>query len=237
MGLATTFTRGTLTGTKIAVADGDIAHLAIVTARSNKRPVLALVDLTGPGVQRRTAHSLDPSRSLATLTFDRAPAQVLGRVGDGATLLQTLLDRAAVLYAFEQLGGAQRAFELTREFCLGRYAFGRSDRILPGAQAPPRRLLRARSSSRAPTLLRRVGALDGHAQELGCGRLGARVPRRRDAFELASTEMIQMHGGVGFTWEYDCHLFYRRAKRLAAVLGRASAWREKLIRRLEKHKG
>ena len=54
-----------------------------------------------------------------------------------------------------------------------------------------------------------------------------------EAFELAATENIQIHGGVGFTWEYDCHLFYRRSKLLALALGGASTWREKLIQRLE----
>ncbi len=54
-----------------------------------------------------------------------------------------------------------------------------------------------------------------------------------EAFELATEEMIQMHGGVGFTWEYDCHLFYRRAQALSAALGRASSWRDLLIDRIE----
>ena len=234
-GLATTITRGKLTGSKIAVPDGDVAHVAIVTARSNKRPVLALVDLTGPGVQRRTANSLDPSRSLATLTFDGARAHVLGRVGDGAALLQTLLDRAAVLYAFEQLGGAQRAFELTREFCLGRYAFGRS---IASFQALKHRLadLYVEIELARSNCYYGAWALSNDAPELGVAACGARAATT-DAFELASTEMIQLHGGVGFTWEYDCHLFYRRAKWLAAVLGPASVWREQLIQRLEEDKG
>jgi len=54
-----------------------------------------------------------------------------------------------------------------------------------------------------------------------------------EAFVLASEEMIQMHGGVGFTWEYDCHLFYRRARSLAAALGTPNEWREKLVSRLQ----
>ena len=76
---ATTFSRGTLTGAKLPVPDGDVAHLAVVTAKSGKDVVLAVVDLTGTGVERTAVRSIDPSRSLATLRFDRAPAEVLGK--------------------------------------------------------------------------------------------------------------------------------------------------------------
>ena len=75
-------------------------------------------------------------------------------------------------------------------------------------------------------------ALSNAAPELGVAACGARAAAG-DAFELASKEMIQMHGGVGFTWEYDCHLFYRRAKWLGSILGTAHQWREQLMQRLD----
>jgi acyl-CoA dehydrogenase len=74
-------------------------------------------------------------------------------------------------------------------------------------------------------------ALSQGSDELRTAACGARVSAS-DAFELAGAEMIQLHGGVGFTWEYDCHLFYRRAKLLGLALGSAGEWREKLIERL-----
>jgi len=74
-------------------------------------------------------------------------------------------------------------------------------------------------------------ALSTAAPELASAACGARASAS-DAFELASQEMIQFHGGVGFTWEYDCHLFYRRAKSLGVALGSADEWREKLMQRL-----
>jgi acyl-CoA dehydrogenase len=80
-GVRTTFARGRLTGMKLAVLDGDVAHLAVVTAAGEHGSALALVDLTGPGVQRTRTPSLDPSRSVASLRFDGAPAELLGEDG------------------------------------------------------------------------------------------------------------------------------------------------------------
>ncbi|RMF87580.1 MAG: acyl-CoA dehydrogenase, partial [Nitrospirae bacterium] len=95
-----------LTGEKVPVVDGDIAHLAVVAAREGSGLSLALVDLEGPGVTREPVESFDPSRSQARIRCEGAPVDRLGPAGEGAALLDRLLDRAAVLFAFEQLGGA-----------------------------------------------------------------------------------------------------------------------------------
>ena len=121
---------GRLNGTKIVVADGDIADVAIVAARtapgSDARGVsLFLVDLNGPGVTRGVVETIDPTRSHATLTFKDAPAEPLGETGDGWRLISEVFDRAAVLTAFEQIGGADRALEMARDYALERMAFGR----------------------------------------------------------------------------------------------------------------
>jgi acyl-CoA dehydrogenase len=229
-GVATTFSRGKLKGVKTPVADGDSAHFAVVTAKTGKEIGLVLVDLTGSGVTRTAVRSIDPSRSLATLRFDGAPAQLLGSA-TGWSTVRKLLDRAAVLMAFEQLGGATRAFEITREYTLGRYAFGRS---IASFQAIKHRLadLYVEIELARSNCYYGAWALGNDAPELGVAACGARASAT-DAFELASKEMIQLHGGVGYTWEFDCHLFYRRSKWLAAALGSANQWREQLIQRLE----
>ena len=229
--VGTTFARGKLKGTKIPVADGDVANIAIVTARIGKEIALVLVDLAGKGVTRQTLRSLDPSRSLASIRFDAAGAQVLGDAACGRAIVDKLLDRGAVLVAFEQLGGATRAFEMTREFMLGRYAFGRS---VASFQALKHRLadLYVEIELARSNCYYGAWALANEAPELAVAACGARVSAT-DTFELASQEMIQLHGGVGFTWEVDCHLFYRRAKWLAALLGNADRWREQLVARLE----
>jgi alkylation response protein AidB-like acyl-CoA dehydrogenase len=226
-----TFAKGRLRGVKLPVADGEAAGLAVVVAKSAGGLSLALADLGADGVRREAVESFDGSRPQARVTFEDAPAELLGAEGQGAALLEKLLDRAAVLMAFEQVGSAQRALEITREFTLGRYAFGRP---VASFQAIKHRLADlwvavelARSNAYYG-----AWALAGDEPELGVAACGARVSAT-DALDLAGVEMVQMHGGVGFTWEYDCHLFYRRSKLLGLALGSAREWRDKLIRRLD----
>jgi acyl-CoA dehydrogenase len=228
--IETRFDGSRVTGTKLPVPDGDVAGLAVVVAREGSGISLALVDLDGPGVQRSAVECIDPSRSQGRLVFEGAPAQRLGAAGQGSALLERLFDRAAVLMAFEQIGGAQRAFEITRDFTLGRYAFGRP---IASFQAVKHRLadLYVAIELARSNVYYGAWALSHGSDELATAACGARVGAS-DAFELAGAEMIQLHGGVGFTWEYDCHLFYRRAKLLGLVLGSASEWREKLVARL-----
>ena len=123
---------GKLSGTKIPVTDGDVADLALVLASEGGRPGLFLVDLKGAGVSRETLKSLDPTRGVAKIVFDGAAAELIGDTGAGFEVVHGILDRAAVLLAFEQLGGADRCLEMAKEYALGRYAFGR---VIAGYQA------------------------------------------------------------------------------------------------------
>ncbi len=229
-GVATTLKNGELKGSKLAVPDGDVADFAVVTASDGNEVTLVLADLKVDGVERSAVRSIDPSRSVASLRFHGVPAQRLG--GDGGwTLAEHVLDRAAVLMAFEQIGGAERALEITKEYCLHRYAFGRP---IGSFQALKHRLadLYVEIELARSNAYFGAWALSNDSHDLGRAACGARASAT-EAFELASTEMVQLHGGVGYTWEYDCHLFYRRAKLLAAVLGGAALWRERLIQRLQ----
>lgn len=228
----TRFSEGQLSGEKLPVPDGEVAGLAVVAARSGQgAPSLVLVELDGDGVERIPVESIDPSRGLVRLRFDRAPGEFLGEAGRGAELAEHLLDRAAVLFAFEQLGGASRALDLTRGQALERYAFGRP---VASFQAIKHRLADLYCAIELARSNDYYGAwaLSHGNDELALAACNARVAST-EAFELAAKEMIQIYGGVGFTWEYDCHLFYRRARWLDALLGGAGAWREKLIQRLE----
>ena len=118
--IETTFADGRLSGRKLPVPDGDVAGLAVVAAKDRGGISLVLVDLAGDGVERQSLREIDPSRSLASVTFRDAPAERLGDAGSGWEIVQRLLDRAAVLMAFEQTGGASRAFDVTKDFTLGR---------------------------------------------------------------------------------------------------------------------
>jgi alkylation response protein AidB-like acyl-CoA dehydrogenase len=113
---------------------------------------------------------------------------------------------------------------------LGRYAFGRP---VASFQAIKHRLadLYVEIELARSNAYYGAWALGNDSPELARAACGARASAT-DAFELASKEMVQLHGGVGYTWEFDCHLFYRRAKWLGAVLGSANQWREQLIQRL-----
>jgi alkylation response protein AidB-like acyl-CoA dehydrogenase len=228
--IQTRFSEGRLQGTKLPVPDGNVAGLAVVVARDGDGLSLVLAELDGQGVEKSAVRCIDPSRTQGRLGFAGAPAEPLGARGAGWDLTQRILDRAAVLMAFEQIGGAQRAFEMTREFCLGRYAFGRP---IASFQAIKHRLadLYVAIELARSNAYYGVWALSNNSPELAGAACGARASAG-DAFERASEEMIQLYGGVGFTWEYDCHLFYRRAKLLGLALGTASEWRDKLIERV-----
>lgn len=227
--LRTTFDGARVSGVKLPVPDGDIAAIAVVVAREAGAPRLLLVDLSATGVRVGPIGSVDPSRAQTRVEFVNAPAEHLGDGGDW-TLVERLLDRAATLMAFEQLGGAARAFDLTRGFVMDRYTFGRP---VASYQAIKHRLADlfvdlelARSHAYYA-----AWALSTGAVELPVAAAAARAAAS-DAFDLAAVEMVHMHGGIGFTWEADCHLFVRRAKALGLALGPASEWRDKLVRRL-----
>ena len=219
-----------MSGTKLPVPDAAIAGLALTVVNAGGETRLALVELGAAGANVETLESIDGSRPQGKLTLDGASAELLGESGTDAAFLDHLLDRAAVLTAFEQIGGAERAFEITREFTLGRYAFGRP---IASFQALKHRMADVYAAIQLATSNAYYGvwALSTGDDELATAAAGARISAS-DAFDLAATEMIQMHGGVGYTWEYDCHLFYRRAKLLSLALGGPGQWRETLVQRL-----
>jgi len=226
----TKLTGDSVSGTKLPVADGDIADFAVVVARSDAGPSLALVDLGGSGVSRASLESFDPTRSMAKLDFADAPAELLGEAGKGAELADRVLNRAAVLMAFEQVGSASRALELTHQYTLERYAFGRP---VGSFQAVKHTLADrwcdieiARSNSYYG-----AWALEHDSDELPIAACLSRVAASQ-AFDQMGIDMIQLHGGVGFTWEFDCHMFYRRAKLLSTALGNTASWKHKLIDRV-----
>ncbi|MGH6986307.1 MAG: acyl-CoA dehydrogenase family protein [Caulobacteraceae bacterium] len=223
---------GRLSGSKVPVTDGDIANLAVVLAREAGRVSLFLVELSAGAVSRETLQTLDPTRSVAKLTFQGAPAERLGEAGEGMALAEGLLDRAAVLLAFEQIGGADRALEMAKGYALERYAFGRP---IGSYQAIKHKLadIYIKNELARSNAYFGAWALDSGAAELPLAAAAARVAAT-EAFWNAAKENLQTHGGIGFTWQVDCHLLYRRAQQLGLVAGGAKAWKEKLVGQLER---
>ncbi|WP_374571676.1 acyl-CoA dehydrogenase family protein [Phenylobacterium sp.] len=223
---------GKLSGTKLPVTDGDIADVAIVLAKENGKPGLFLVDLAGAGVTREPLETLDPTRDAAKIVFDGAAAERLGEAGEGFALLEQVLDRAAVLLAFEQCGGADRCLEMAKDYALERYAFGRT---IASYQAIKHKLadMYVKNELARSNAYYGAWALNTNAPELPLAASAARIAGS-EAFWFGAKENIQTHGGIGFTWEMDCHLYYRRARQLSLVAGAPRVWKERLVSQLER---
>ncbi len=222
---------GRLTGTKLAVPDGDIADVAVVTASDPTRgATLAIVDLAGPGVTRTTVKTFDPTRSHANISFEGASAEPLAH-GRGESTIRRVIDRAAIMLAFEQLGGAEAALYMARDYALERYAFGRP---IGSFQAIKHKLADIYASVEIARSNAYYGAwaLSTNAAELPIAASVARISAS-DAGWIAAKENVQTHGGMGYTWEGDAHLFYRRAKLLGLTLGSPREWKQRLVRELK----
>ncbi|MDB5448263.1 MAG: acyl-CoA dehydrogenase family protein [Phenylobacterium sp.] len=223
---------GKLSGVKLPVTDGAIANRCVVLAKENGQPGLFLVDLDGPGVTRERLKTMDPSRDAAKISFDGAPAERLGAAGEGLELLEQIMDRAAVLIAFEQVGGSDRCLEMARDFALERYAFGRQ---IGSYQAIKHKLadMFIKNQLARSNAYWGAWALNTSAPELPVAASTARISAC-EAYWYATKENIQTHGGIGFTWEMDCHLYFRRAQQLALVAGAPRVWKERLVSHLER---
>ena len=229
--IGTSVVAGRLSGAKWPVADGTLADLLVVAARDEAGVSLYLVEAKAAGTTARTLKTVDPARNQARLEFAGAAAEPLGPPGRGWEILERLLDRAAVLFAFEQLGGAQACLDMAVAYAKERYAFGRP---IGSFQAIKHKLADvyvavelARSNAYFAAWALATGAAD-----LPVAAAAARVAAT-EAYHLAAKENIQTHGGMGFTWEFDCHLYYRRAKELALGIGSAPYWKDRLIGALE----
>jgi acyl-CoA dehydrogenase len=225
--------RGKLTGTKLAVADAGVADFAVVAARSGRGDGISLhlVEADQPGVTARAVETIDPSRAHANLELAGAESEPLGEDGRGWALARRLLDRAAVLFAWEQVGGAQAALEMARGYALERYAFARP---IGSYQAIKHKLanMYVKNTLARSNCYYGAWALNADADELPLAAATARVSATQANY-FASKENLQTHGGMGFTWEFDCQFYYRRAKLLSVNLGSEREWQERLIAAIE----
>ena len=233
--IRTTFGGGRLNGRKLPVTDGEAATFAIVLANSggsgDRAVSLVLVDLTQTGVAKKRIETIDPARKHAELTFNDATAELLGGEGEGWRLLERLYDAAAVYFAFAQVGGAEAAMWMARDYALQRQAFGRA---IGSYQAIKHKLADcyvklelARSNAYYGAMM-----LTEDGADLPLAAAAARIAAT-DAYDFAAKENIQTHGGIGFTWEADTQFHYRRSRLLALSIGGPMAWKDKLVTRLE----
>ena len=198
---------------------------------------LLLVDLAGAGVRRKALRVLDPGCPLAAIEFEETPGQSLD-VSTSASvsgLLCALRDRGAALLAFEQLGGADRALEMARAYVMQRRTFGRT---VASYQAVKHRLADVWVGNEIARghAYHAAWALASRSPALPLAAAGARVAAST-AFEFAAQESLQLHGGIGFTWEADCHPLYKRARATALALGSTSDWKRRLVDSLAEARG
>ena len=226
-----------LSGKKLPVNDGQVADMLIVAANSDNNQnhnslSLYIVETNQDGVSKKLLDTLDPTRPSSEVNFKDADCISLGDKGEGWTMIQNILNRAAILFAFEQVGGAQVALDEAKKYSIERYAFGKP---IGSFQALKHKMadMYVKNELAKSNAYYGAWALSTDSMELPVAAAGARVSAT-EAFHYASKENIQIHGGVGFTWEYDCHLFYRRSKLLSLNLGSIRKWKENLISNLEK---
>jgi acyl-CoA dehydrogenase len=225
-----TFVDGRITGLKRWVVGGAAADLALVLAVDGAgAPCLALTDLRVAAVTRAPVQSLDNSRCTADLTFLDAPAQALA-APDASTAAADLLQRAALVTAFEQLGGAEACMEMARDYANQRHAFGQPIGKFQAIKHKIAEMYVLNEVARGAAM-RAVLALAEDQPDLAIWVAAARLAAS-EAYEYAAGEAIQVHGAIGVTWEHDLHLHYRRARANALEFGAKAAWEDLIVDRL-----
>ena len=223
---------GTLSGTKSHVVDGCIADLLLVAVRQPGTAgmdglSLYAIDASAEGVTRTPLEALDPTRKLARVNLDGAQARLVGREGHAGPALRRTLDLAAAALANEMVGGAARLLESAVEYAKERVQFGRA---IGSFQAVKHRLADLTLTvelAKSAAYQAANAAADDDADLPALASLAKSAAS--DAYMQAAKDCIQLHGGIGFTWDNDTHLFYKRAKSSEVFLGDPAKHRERLM--------
>ncbi len=230
----------TLSGTKMFVLDGHTADLVVVAARrggSEGTDGISFFTVEGgaEGLTRTALPTMDQTRKQAKLEFSGVPAKLLGpdredTEGSGWAALSKTLDQAAVCLCAEMVGGAQRVLDMSVEYAKVRVQFGRP---IGSFQAIKHKcadmLLEVESAKSAAYYAGWAAAEDNDELPVVASLAKAYCS---DAYFHAAAENIQIHGGIGFTWEHDAHLYFKRAKSSEILLGDATYHRELLAQRI-----
>ena len=224
---------GRLTGRKNHVLDGASADLILVAARETDgagRGGLSLyaVDAGAEGVAVQPLTPLDETRKLARLAFENVPARCLGTAGGSETALGRTLQLGAVALANEMVGGAERLLESAVGYAKERVQFGRAIGSFQAVKHRCAELLLAVELAKSAAYRAANAAAEDDADLPALASLAKAAAA--DAYVQAARDCIQIHGGIGFTWDNDTHLWYRRAKSSEVFLGTPAAHREALVR-------
>lgn len=217
----------TLSGTKSFVLDGHTADVLLVIARPAGGEGLSLfrVDANAPGLATTLIPSLDITRKLASVDFAGTPAQLVSS-GDQTAALERVLALTEAALAAEQVGGAQMCLETAVEFAKTRLQFGRPIGSYQAIKHKCANMLVEVEFAKSAAYAACFAAASGEADLLESAAL-AKSYCSESYFHTAA-ENIQIHGGMGFTWELPCHLYFKRAKASELFLGDAAHHRERL---------
>lgn len=219
-----------LDGEKSFVTDGHLADVVLVAARTNAGVSIFAVDKGAIGFAATPLATLDQTRKQAKLSFANTPARLIGSDGGGWTALAKMLDLAAVALAAEQVGGAQQVLDVTVQYAKDREQFGQP---IGSFQAIKHKcadmLLEVESARSAAYYAGWVAADDDDELPVVASLAKAYCS---EAYFHAAAESIQIHGGIGFTWEHPAHLYFKRAKSSELLFGDASYHRELLAQRI-----
>jgi alkylation response protein AidB-like acyl-CoA dehydrogenase len=225
--------RFTLDGTKSFVLDGHTADSLIVLARapgSHGAEGLSLFQVRGDaaGMTRRALKTLDPTRKLARIEFRGAEAQLLGEEGGAAEPFARTLQQAAVCLASEMIGGAQRLRESALAFAKMRMQFGRPIASFQSMKHKQADMLLEVELAKSAAYYAAAAAADDAADLAAVASLAKAAAS--DTYLQTAIHTIQIHGGIGFTWDNDTHLWFKRAKSSEVFLGDATWHREQMMR-------
>lgn len=228
----------TLKGECLLVADGMAAQWGVALARNAAGADVLVAFQFDTSVQRKALKTLDPSKPYASLSFGGTAAELLDGAASAAQVLARMRNRAAVMLAFEQLGAADAALEMAAAYAKERKAFGRAIGSYQGIKHKLANLYTNNQLARAHCYYGAWALTADMAQAAGATELAAAAAAARvsttQALSDAAQENLHTHGGMGYTWELDCHLFYRRARQQAVELGNIHAWREQVAAELQK---
>lgn len=219
--------RWLLTGEKTYVLDATAAQRLYVLAQSPEGPAIFVVDRGARGLSITPLETVDQTRKQGTLSLSDTPARLVGSAGAGPTALESALDRAAIALIAEQAGGAMHAMQMAADYARTRFQFARA---IGSFQAVKHMcvdmLLEAQS---AVSAARHVAAAFDAQEPDRLTDLALAQAYCSDAYVTTAATTIQVHGGIGFTWEHPAHLYLRRARTDAQIFGDPAWHRERYV--------
>src|SRR3954449_5508904 len=229
-GITLTANGGKLNGEKMFVLDGHIANLIIVAAKSGKGTSLYAVAGDAAGLTKTSLSTMDQTRKQAKLEFKDVQGKLIGTEGKGWDVLQQVLDLAAVGLAAEQVGGAQFVLEMAVQYAKDRIQFGRPIGSFQAIKHKCADMLLEVESAKSAAYYAAWCAAELNDELPSVASLAKSYCS--EAYFHAAAENIQIHGGIGFTWEHPAHLYFKRAKSSELLLGDPTYHRELLAQRI-----